>query len=135
MKKNLIELCEDLQIPSPTVSGEKGPYLLPLTDTIHVAVRMLDPGVYFSSPIAPCPKVKREELFIQLMKANLFGQGTLGATIGYKDDENLLTLSSAFPYDMDYRAFKESVEDFANIVDYWKGEITMHIRRAQEEIL
>lgn len=132
--KNLTELCDDLQIEKPEAT-EKGPYLLPITETLQISIRELELGVHLYSPISPCPEVKKEELFIQLMKANLFGQGTLGAAIGYEEGENLLTLSHNFPYDMDYRAFKESVEDFANIVDYWRGEIALHVKRAQEEIL
>ena len=133
--KNLQSLCDELEMIPDFKKTEKGHYLLPLTDTLQIEVRSLNPGAYFTSPIAPCPKPKREELLIQLMKANLFGQGTLGAAIAYQEDENLLTLSSALPYDMDYRTFKEGLEDFANIVEYWREEVALHVKRAQEEIL
>lgn len=69
------------------------------------------------------------------MKANLFGQGTLGAALGLEPEQNLLTLSLELPYDMDYRHFKESVEDFTNIVDYWKVEVDTHVKLAKEGIV
>ena len=128
-------LCEDLNIDPSLEKTESGSYLLPLTNSIQLEVKTLDPGVLFFSPLAACPKIKRELLFIQLMKANLFGQGTLGAAIGLDADENLLTLSSALPYDMDDKAFKEAIEDFANIVEYWREEIDRHEKLAQEGVL
>ncbi|NGX38525.1 MAG: hypothetical protein K1000chlam2_01699 [Chlamydiae bacterium] len=128
-------LCEDLNIDPDLEKTEAGSYLLPLTKSIQLEVKALDPGVFFFSPISPCPEIKRELLFIQLMKANLFHQGTLGATIGLDGDENLLTLSSALPYDMNDRAFKESLEDFANIIEYWRVEIDRHVKLAQEGVL
>ena len=133
MSKNLKELCEDLNITSKELGGDA--HLLSLTEDLTVTVYPLRPGFSLYSPISACPQQKREELYIHLMKANLFGQGTLGAAIGYEEKENLLTASYSFPYDMDYRAFKESVEDFANIIDYWRAEIALHVQRAKEEIL
>lgn len=127
-------LCEDLNLPSELEKTEKGSFLLPLTDSLQLEVTELDSGTFLTSPICPCPEVKREELFIKLMKANLFGQGTLGAALGLDLEQNLLTLSLTMPYDMNYRLFKESLEDFTNIVDFWKEEVDTHIKQAQEGI-
>ena len=57
------------------------------------------------------------------MKANFLGQGTGGAVIGMDPEENLLTLSLLLPYDMNYKMFREALEDFANFLDYWKTEL------------
>lgn len=131
----LNELCEDLQIDPHLQKSGAGFYLLPLTESVKIGIKLLDPGVFFYSPIAPCPEIKCEELFIYLMKANLFGQGTLRATIGIEPQENLLTLSRAMPYDMNYRAFREALEDFTNMIDYWRGEVQRHIDLAKGGIL
>ncbi|NGX59405.1 MAG: hypothetical protein KR126chlam3_00556 [Chlamydiae bacterium] len=131
----LTELCQDLEISPNLEKDKKGFYLLTLNDSLQIRVLALDPGNFFFSPISPCPEIKREELFIQLMKANLFSQGTLGASIGLDQEENLLTLSRAMPYDMKYRAFREALEDFANIVEYWRAEIDRHIELAKGGIL
>jgi hypothetical protein len=69
------------------------------------------------------------------MKANLFGQGTLGAAIGLDPKQNILTLSLQLPYDMNYSHFKESVEDFTNIVDYWRVEVDTHVKLNKEGIV
>ncbi len=131
----LKELCDDLHLPSELEKTSSGHFALPLTSSLSVEVKPLDPGVFFYSPISPCPEVKREELFIQLMKGNLFGQGTLGGVIGLDPNENLLTLSSNIPYDVDYRAFKGALEDFVNIVEYWRDEIARHVEQAEGGIL
>lgn len=131
----LTNLCEDLHIDPNLQKSDSGFYLLPLTETVTIRVKPLNPGVFFYSPLSSCPEIKREELFIHLMKANLFGQGTLGAVIGLDDQQNLLTLSEAMPYDMDYRAFREALEDFTNILEYWREEVQRHIDLAKGGIL
>lgn len=131
----LKELCEDLKIDQDLKRTEAGRLVLPLTPALKIEVQPLDPGIFFFSPISPCPTVKKEDLFIQLMKANLFGQGTMGSTIALKSDENLLTLSLGMPYDMNYRAFRGALEDFANIVEYWRVEIDRHVKQAEDGIL
>lgn len=127
-------LCEDLNLTAELEQTEEGCFLLPLPG-FQLAAKALDPGVLLTTSICSCPKAKREELLILLMRANLFGQGTLGATLGLDPDQDLLLLSWAMPYDMQYQQFRDSVEDFANVVDYWRDEIDAHIRRAQEGIL
>jgi len=91
-------------------------------NSFDISMKDLDPGFYFSSNIGPLPKNKKEEFLMLLMKANFLGQGTGGATLGLKEDESFLTLSLSLPYEMNYIAFKESLEDFANFVEYWKKE-------------
>lgn len=132
---HLPQLCEDLNLDPNLEENNDGSYFLQLTDDLSIEVKNLDPGSFFFSPIAPCPEVKRELLFIELMKGNLFGQGTMGGAIAFDKEENLLTLSSHIPYDMKYRPFREAIEDFANIVTYWRQEVDRHIEEAEGGIL
>ena len=131
----LIELCEDLNLDPNLEKTDEGSFLLPINASLRIEVTPLSPGALFFSPIRSCPKKKKEELFIQLMKANLFGQGTLGAAIGLDPKGKFLTLSSSLAYDMDYRGFKEAMEDFANIVEYWREEIDQHVKLSKGGIL
>lgn len=132
---HLKELCEDLELSPDLEKSKSGAFVLPLHEELKIEVKSLDPGIFFFSPICECPEIKREILFIQLMKANLFGQGTMGAAIAFDEKQNLLTLSSGMAYDMDYRSFRESLEDFANIVEYWREEVDHHIDLAEGGIL
>lgn len=135
MEDHLEELCKDMNLDPELEKSEEGFRKFPLNEALTIEVKMLEPGVLFYSPIAECPEKKQEELFILLMKANLFGQGTFGGAIGYEREENLLTLSSAFPYEMKYLAFRDALEDFANVVDYWKGAVNRHVELAEGGIL
>lgn len=130
----LSELCADLEIDPRLGKTEGGRFVLPLNSELMIEIQPLKAGFYFYSPVRPCPKVKKEELLIQLMKANLFGQGTKGAALGLEGKENVLTLSLAIPYDMKYKFFREALEDFANIVNYWREEVDRHIQQAESGI-
>lgn len=131
----LKELCEDLELSADLEKSNAGRSVLPLSKTLRIEVQPLDPGVFLFSPIATCPELKREELYIHLMKANLFGQGTMGATLGLEPEENILTLSREIPYDMKYGPFREAIEDFANVVDFWREEVDRHVEMAKGGIL
>ena len=74
---HLRQLCEDLELDPNLEKTKEGMFILPLTESITIWVKPLERGVYLYSPICPCPNVNRENLFILLMKANLFTQGTM----------------------------------------------------------
>ncbi len=60
------------------------------------------------------------------MDANLFGRGTRKNIIGLTEDGNMLTLSGDLRYNSPYREFKEKLEDFVSIIDYWRNEAVSH---------
>ena len=96
---------------------------LKLSEKLRVSLIDLSPGVSMTAHVIECPKEKREELFIYLMRANLLGQGTGGARLGMDEKKETLTLSLSLPYEIEYTAFKEALEKFANYALYWREEI------------
>lgn len=139
MENTLLEqllhtLTAELEMEAPK-KAEDGLYHLALNPEMTIAVKELDPGIAFWGRIGPCPTVKREELFILLMKANFLGQGTGGGAIALDENENFLTLSLVLPYDMNYKIFKDALEDFTNHLDYWKEELIRHKKAAEQNIL
>jgi hypothetical protein len=135
LEQLLKTLVEELELEEIPKKEEGNVYLLPLNPQLSVTLQQLDPGLSFWARIGPCPIVKREELFILLMKANFLGQGTGGASIGLDENENFLTLSSVLPYDMNYKMFKDALEDFTNYLDYWREELIRHKKIAEQNIL
>lgn len=136
MLQKLIEkLTADLELPPLPPKDDAGLFHLMLHPELVISIKELDPGASFSAKIGPCPLKKREEFFILLMKANFLGQGAGGAVIGIDEDEKFLTLSLTLPYDMNDKGFKERIEDFANFVDYWKQELTLHNKEAEKGLL
>ncbi len=135
MLESLIKmLAEELELDGIPPKEDGNIYQLPLNGELTVRIQELDPGLAFWARIAPCPKEKREDLFILLMKANFLGQGTGNSTIALDENENFLTLSSVLPYDMNYKTFKDALEDFANYRDYWKDEVIRYVKASQENI-
>jgi hypothetical protein len=123
--KNLLEqLCQELGLGAIPPADENKIHHFQIS-SFDIFMKDLDPGFYFSTNIAPLPKKKKEDFLMLLMKANFLGQGTGGATLGLREDESFLTLSLSLPYEMNYKAFKDSLEDFANFVEYWKKETVL----------
>jgi len=119
----LIELCKDLSIDIPKVNEQKI-YPFILTEDAHIDLKDLEPGISMQAKICPCPTERKEDLFIYLMRANLLGQGTGGCRIGMDGDEKFLTLSLGLPYELNYKTFKESLEDFVNYLFHWRECVT-----------
>ena len=121
-------IAEELEFEETPKKEEGDIYHVPLNPQLTVKIQQLNPGpgLSFLGKIGACPLVRREELFILLMKANFLGQGTGGSTIALDENENFLTLSLVLPYDMNYKMFKDALEDFANYLDYWREELIRH---------
>lgn len=119
-------LAQDLCLEEfPKKENQEG-YLVTINSETKVSIQKRDPGFCFWAPIGPLPAERKEELFLLLMRANFLGQGTGGAVIGLDGNENFLTLSSVLPYDMNYKSFKDALEDFVNYLDHWKEELIRH---------
>lgn len=116
-------LCKELSISPVPERNKESVYTLFFNAQIAVKMNDLNPGISMSANIMDCPKLKREDLFIYLMRANLLGQGTGGCRIGLDTNEKVLTLSLGLPYEMNYSVFKEKLEDFVNYVIYWREEV------------
>lgn len=133
LQKFLEMLSSELEIvPAAKINKEKLCFFR-LNEATAIEIRDLDPGISLHAKIGPCPEIKKEELFIFLMRGNLLGQGTGGARIGLDADEKSLTLSIGLPYELDYKSFRESVEEFVNYLTYWRDELEKFEK--QEKIL
>lgn len=121
LKELLEKLRSELSLDIPKFDAEKKTKLF-INPELSIDLHGLEPGFSLHANIAPIALKKREELYVYLMRANFLGQGTGGARIGMDANENFLTLSHGFEYEMDYQTFKESIEDFVNYVLYWREE-------------
>lgn len=132
IEKHLEHLASDLEMESFGQKNDRGFFRVTLSKDWVLELQELDPGFLIHSCICPCPLVHRESLFIYLMKANFLGLGTGGAAIGLDKAEKHLTLSRIIPYDVNYKSFKEIIEDFTNYLDLWQQEVQRH-QKAEEE--
>lgn len=123
LERHVMQLAEKLDLPPPASPDANQYFHIVISDKIKISMKSLDPGIFFLASIGPLPIKKREDTLSYLMKANFLGQGTGGYVIGIDEEENLLTLSHKMPYDINDKTFREIVEDFANYLAYWQGEM------------
>jgi hypothetical protein len=101
-----------------------GPYCLPINESLSVWVKELNPGAMLKTVIRPLSlDLDKETLFSYLMKANYIGQGTGGGIIALDPEEKTLTLSLIMPYEVNYRIFRDRLEEFINYLEFWKSEL------------
>ena len=127
LQEHLSTLTSDLGLKEPLKLNEKKSCAFTIAE-VDIKISQADAGVFFKANIAQTPQKKREEIFTKLMQANLLGQGTAGSVIGIDKQEKFLTLSLIIPYEMNYEAFKETLEDFVNYLIYWRDEIDKIIK-------
>lgn len=121
------QLAKELDLDETMAAAEEGVYTIPLEDDLKVNISSLPNGSFsFTCALGACPSSNQEQFFTRALHANLFGQGTRGATLGLDENGNVLTLSRVMNYNTDYKDFKDSLEDFINSVDFWREEARTH---------
>lgn len=116
-----------MELGTTTLATEvPGTYALPLDEGLTILISEIPNGLILKCSVAPYPKVREEIFSTQAMLGNLFGQGTRGATLGLTNDGNTLTLTQIIDYNIDYKEFKDLLEDFINSVDFWRDEALNH---------
>jgi hypothetical protein len=127
MLNSLIDqLGQDLQMKDLILNPKEGNYTLPFDENIEVNITQTEHSYIFKGIIGACPKTNVETFFTKAMEANLFGRGTRNQSIGLSEDGNMLTLSGELDYNSTYREFKEKLEDFVSILDFWRKEALTH---------
>lgn len=124
LKHLLTSLLQELNLPSPLIENKEKEYEVVLNEETHLLFKDLDPGFSCKSLIAPIPTEDHlEDLYILCMKANFLGQGTKGAAIAIDPSLKNFLFTLSITEEMNYRLFKETIEDFVNYLNYWKKRI------------
>jgi hypothetical protein len=117
------ELEKDLGIEGAIANNFPGMYELLMGENLKIKISKLDEGIAFRCDLTECPKGNEEALFTELLTANLLGQTTRGCVIGLSEEGNVLTLSHVIDYHINYKEFKDLLEDFLNMAEFWQEEI------------
>jgi len=122
MIERLIEqLSRELEVPS-IAPKSKGVYILPLEEDLFITISEKEGAIHLDSQVAPVPEEDQGRFFQSMLAANLFGQGTYGAILGLDEEGRGLRMQRSLDYPVDYRQFRDAVEDFINAVDFWRQE-------------
>jgi len=124
MLQNFIpRLIHDLELGDVDLSsGVPGIYTFPLEGGHSINMTDIPEGYILKANVALFPKVKEELFATQAMMGNLFGQGTKGAALGLNLDGTILTLTLVVDFPVEYKDFRDSLEDFINVMDFWREE-------------
>jgi len=131
----LEKLCKDIKSKEAISQTKDKVFIFSFTDDIQIIMKENEGFIDMQSKIATCPELKLEDLFIYLMKANLFLQGTGKNVIGLDKLEKSLTLSANLAYEIKYKNFKEHIEDFINYLIYWRKEIDHYNEKVKESFI
>lgn len=123
LDKYIKQFEQDLELP-PLTGPKPGVYRIDLNEGIRIVISTIPDGFLIFSELTELPKEKKENIYYQTLTSNLFGQGTKGALLGLNDQGNMLTISRTVDYNVEYKDFKEIVEDFINAIDYWNEQLT-----------
>jgi hypothetical protein len=117
LEKHLAQLFEEMNLGQiPTFEKERTTQIV--VGTYPIQILKLESSAHFSAAIAPLPTKDPEDLLLKVM--------TAGGVLGLKEDESSLTLSLSLPYEMNYKAFKDAIEEFVNYIEYWKTEVAQY---------
>lgn len=118
------QLNKELELSPALAPDAKGRYQMPFSEGLSVIIADLTPGpgIGLYCEVAKSPTKGEEALFQEMMLANLFGQGTQGAVLGTTSDGKTLTLSLEIDYNIEYKDFRDLLEDFLNAADFWRDE-------------
>ncbi|MBM3192321.1 MAG: type III secretion system chaperone [Chlamydiae bacterium] len=127
LKHLLTELCSEFTLPLPQEVNKEGYYEIPCMEGTLLLFKDLNPGFTCKSLLSPAPEKPSEDFLILLMHANFLGQGTNGAAIAMDDSLKHILLILSVPEELNYRLFKEHLENFMNHLDYWKKRISKEL--------
>lgn len=125
--KFLKKICGLCQLPLPPKNPDST-YTLPLIENAPIILKELPPphdSIAMSSALASGVPLN-EPLLTRLLEANLFFQGTLGSVISITQTKNTITLYKECKLNS-FEIFKNTLEDFANITEYWQKEIKKYL--------
>ena len=106
-------------------------YLLTLNDDTEIWFEEGPQGIYITTQICHFNEkelINPEDFYMYISKANYLGQGTGDSIISIHPDEKFLTLSTLIAYEVNYKMFRDLIEDFVNYLAFWQKEINKKVR-------
>ena len=122
LEKLIAQFTEEFSLEDPLLPGEDKRYHLSFEDDVEIDLWAKDDRIRLKSEIGEIPSKQTDTFILKVLEANLFGMGTRDGVIGLAEDGKLLTLSLELEYTIGYKEFKEKLEDFISVIDFWRKE-------------
>lgn len=126
LEKLIRELGKDLAMEDLISSTEDRHYFISFDAETEIEAVELGNSYLLKSMIGNCPQKNADAFLMRTMEANLFGIGTRGAVIGLHTEGKMLTLSLELDYNCSFKDFKEKLEDFISVMEFWRNAALKH---------
>jgi hypothetical protein len=96
-------------------------------DIEGVSVTLFDrtPGIDYTATLGFLPEENMEESLTHLLRGNFLGQATRKAYLGLDSSGQKVIVNMSIPLIRSYREFHDMLEDFSNVISFWKTEIPL----------
>jgi hypothetical protein len=122
------QLQRELEIEESLATEVKGVYSFPVNETTAVLISELPKeGFGLTCSFGDIPAENQQDFFAQCLLANLMGKGTDSAVLGLDEEGEKLVLSKYVDTPVEYKEFKDFLEDFLNSVDFWVKEVQSYV--------
>lgn len=122
LDKYIQQLTKEMEIEGSLATEVPGVFAIPVDENRAVIVTSIPRGFTIRCTVIAIKPENEELFYTQALQANLFGQGTDRATLGLDSDGKKLILSREIDYNVEYKDFRDIIEDFLNAVDFWTVE-------------
>ncbi len=120
----LQELAQKFNFTAELEKDPQGFYRLEINEKTVLLLKENNFGLTCKSDITPIASDDNEDLLTLLMRANFTGQGTGGAILCLNPTGQKLLLQNHVFGDLNYKEFKEKIEEFVNYLNYWKTRVS-----------
>ena len=121
----IVKLQKELDLKEPLGGANDAAFAIALEDSV-INITEEPPGFKLYCYIDTLPTQQVEDFLTMMLRANLFGQATHYATLGLDETGNKVLLQYLHSNKPTYQEFHNAIEDFINVVDFWKSQIKNH---------
>ncbi len=126
LEKLIEQFGKEFNMQEAILMTEDRHYKIAFDNGIEIETVELERSSLLKGTIGNKPEKNGESFLLKVMEANLFGIGTRGGVIGLLEDGKQLTYSLEFDNRGSYKNFKEKIEDFISVIDFWRKEALKH---------
>lgn len=135
LKQFMDQLSSELQIADLLAPNEDQSYAFLLDPDLQISIKE---NVQFgtlsmSAKLAQFPQHLQEQFLLKTMQSNLFGQETGGGVLGLDQDGRMLIFTHIILSPLEYKEFRNALEDFANYAEAWREETLLFTANAVNE--
>lgn len=125
LQEFVTKLQKELDLKEPLAGADDASFALALEDAV-INITDSPPGFKINCSLDYLPSQQVEDFLTKMLRGNLFGQATHFAALGLDESGSKVLLQFHYNKKPTYQEFHNAIEDFINVVDYWKGQIKSH---------